>query len=114
MPGILAWAVQGCLAWQEHGLEPPEAVRKATDEYRSEMDLLGQFLEDSCIVANPGADEPIALLADIYTAYKRWCEASELHPINRTRFGSALAERGFKPSYHTGQRTYKGLAINPR
>src|SRR5215213_6273154 len=31
LPGILAWAVDGCLAWQRNGLGTPEAVRVATD-----------------------------------------------------------------------------------
>ena len=26
-PGILAWMIDGCLAWQEQGLDPPESVR---------------------------------------------------------------------------------------
>ena len=37
--GILNWAIQGCLKWQEDGLEPPEQVTSATDEYRNEMDI---------------------------------------------------------------------------
>jgi putative DNA primase/helicase len=35
-PGILAWAVRGCLDWQKYGLGEPEAVRAATDAYRAE------------------------------------------------------------------------------
>ena len=26
-PGILAWAVEGCLAWQDKGLNPPGKVK---------------------------------------------------------------------------------------
>lgn len=29
-PGILQWMIDGCLAWQEQGLAPPEAVTAAT------------------------------------------------------------------------------------
>jgi putative DNA primase/helicase len=45
-PGILAWCVRGCLAWQEIGLNEPDCVRAATDEYRSEQDVIGTFLEE--------------------------------------------------------------------
>jgi P4 family phage/plasmid primase-like protien len=32
-PGILAWMIQGCLDWQQRGLNPPDAVTAATDAY---------------------------------------------------------------------------------
>ena len=49
-PGILAWAVQGCLKWQQEGLGMPEVVKAATESYREEMDIIGQFLEERCVV----------------------------------------------------------------
>jgi putative DNA primase/helicase len=36
LPGVLAWAVEGCLRWQAEGLPSPNSVLKATGEYRSE------------------------------------------------------------------------------
>ena len=49
LPGILAWAVRGCLAWQEaDSLREPAAVVEATQGYRDEMDTLAQFLEECC------------------------------------------------------------------
>ena len=48
--GILAWAVQGCLAWQEHGLGEPDEVRQATSEYRGEQDVLATFIAERCEV----------------------------------------------------------------
>jgi putative DNA primase/helicase len=35
LPGILRWAVEGCLAWQQEGLEPPLVVKRATGDYRA-------------------------------------------------------------------------------
>jgi putative DNA primase/helicase len=35
LPGILACAVQGCLAWQQDRLGVPREVREATDAYRA-------------------------------------------------------------------------------
>lgn len=48
LPGILAWAVRGCLAWQREGLAPPEIVQAATEEYRKEMDQFGNWLAERC------------------------------------------------------------------
>lgn len=49
LPGILAWAVRGYLAWQQQGLGMPRAVQDATQKYREEMDVVGAFLEENCI-----------------------------------------------------------------
>src|SRR5215472_622486 len=40
-PGILNWAIQGCLKWQQEGLEAPQAVAEATEAYAVESDSLG-------------------------------------------------------------------------
>src|ERR1039458_5355848 len=42
LPGILAWSVQGCVLWQKDGLQFPETVTKATEEYRAENDQVGR------------------------------------------------------------------------
>jgi integrase len=36
LPGILAWAVEGCLEWQRDGLQIPQAVLTASATYRSD------------------------------------------------------------------------------
>lgn len=40
LPGVLAWAVAGCLLWQQYGLGAPLEVTHATDQYRRESDTL--------------------------------------------------------------------------
>lgn len=69
-PGILAWAVRGCLAWQREGLRPPDVVRNATAEYRKESDPLMPFF-DACCVIQEGARVQASAL---YAAYLRWVE----------------------------------------
>lgn len=45
-PGILRWLVEGCLAWQERGLDEPEAVVRETLDYRESEDTLTRFKAD--------------------------------------------------------------------
>lgn len=98
LPGILAWAVRGCLAWQEHGLGMPDAVREATGAYHAEMDILAQFLDERCIV-NPLAK---VKAGDLYKAYVEWCEGNGERPLSQRNFGMRLAERGFERRKSTG------------
>lgn len=49
-PRILAWALQGCLDWQAHGLGRPESVVAATDGYFDKQDVFSQWVEDYCRV----------------------------------------------------------------
>jgi putative DNA primase/helicase len=92
LSGILAWIVRGCLEWQRIGLQPPEEVRRATGRYRAEMDVLGAFIGEECIVAEHASARATAL----YSAYKAWCEENgERHETQR-RFGGRLKERGFE------------------
>ena len=92
--GILAWAVQGCLAWQRQGLGAPDEVKEATDSYREEMDLLGEFLKDRCRLSHDARVSSKAL----HEAYTAWCEENGQEPVGQRVFVSALKEKGFNRS----------------
>src|SRR5262249_33653357 len=90
-PGILRWAVEGCLEWQRHGLGTPAAVRRATQEYRDEQDPLGAFIRaGGCVDPSTSGGAAAA-----YEAYAGWCQGAGDDPVSQTTFGRALAERGF-------------------
>ena len=111
LPGILRWAVAGCLAWQRDGLGAPAGVRRATDRYREEMDVLAGFLADRCLVA-PTAQ---ASAAGLYKAYTEWCEASGEKPLSQRALGPRLLERGFAAHKGTGgQRLWRGVGVVAR
>ncbi len=90
LSGILAWMVQGCLEWQRIGLQPPDEVKAATNDYRNEMDDIGTFLEECCILV-PSVK---VAKADLYDAYKKWCEENGETPLTQKKFGGRLTERG--------------------
>jgi putative DNA primase/helicase len=90
LPGILAWAVRGCLAWQERGLDAPAAVREATAEYRQENDALGEFFRLS-VVFEAGAT---IARKDLREAYETFCRESGCEPFGAKRFAGRLRERG--------------------
>lgn len=109
LPGILAWAVRGCLDWQREGLEAPDQVRKATGEYRAEMDVLGGFLEECCELREDYKE----LASEVYKAYQEWCSDSGEREVPRRQLTKKLEERGYpsKRSGPNGAREYHALRL---
>lgn len=93
--GILTWCVRGALAYQKVGLQPPAAVRKARDDYKSDMDLLGEWLDECCEVG-PSHVETNARLWASWEAFSK--ARGELRFIaNSKNLGRRLTSRGFGP-----------------
>jgi P4 family phage/plasmid primase-like protien len=107
MPGILAWAVQGCMYWQQEGLGQPAAIEQATADYRSEMDTLADFLDDRCVIG----EHFQVTSGEMYSAYSDWCTNNGETAASQRRLGIQLKERGFRPSRDTSRRFWKGIGL---
>ena len=107
LPGILAWAVQGYIEWNERGLDTPEAVRKATTSYRREMDLLGRFLEDCTTLQH----EARLASGRLYDVYRQWCEENGERPETKKMIGLMMKERGFEQRKVQGYPNWLGLKL---
>lgn len=91
MPLILRWAVEGCMMYQREGLEMPECVRKATEEYKSEMDLLQAFA-DSCVVIDYGVQVGVPA-NDLYAAYVHWAERNNEYVMTSRKFFTEIGKK---------------------
>lgn len=110
LPGILAWAVRGCILWRAvGGLKPSPAVKRAIAAYRSEMDFIQQWLDDQTI-ADPQAS--ISRSA-AYSDYKIWSEVEHTPTLGNRRFVAELKARGFDTAKSGGNRLFKGLRLRP-
>ncbi len=104
--GIAAWAVRGAMAWYRGGLQDPQVIMGASQEYRETSDPLAGFL--------PGvlesADEAVVINGnDAFNAYLEWCEAENLpakEQWTRRSFYDAMEERGA-----VRKKTNKGIAL---
>ena len=106
LTGILNWAVEGCIKWQKEGLKIPKAVEDAVKEYKSEMDVVTNFLEN-CTTLGPGETGA----SEVYTAYKDWATDNGEYVMSNTMFGKELSLR-FEKRRLSGGIFYEGLKLN--
>lgn len=103
---ILAWLVQGCLAWQREGLGTCTAVEDSTEAYRKDNDPLSEFIEDRCVEA-PQAQVTSAAL---WEAYEGWCRETRIRgQLTRKRFADLLKAHGYK-QVRVGHKQVRGWA----
>jgi putative DNA primase/helicase len=93
LSGILNWALRGLADYHRlGGLKAPQAVAAATDQYRDDMDILAQWLDDRCEVDG----RTLTPVSELYTSYKNWTENEALGwALSKNRFARMLAERGY-------------------
>lgn len=109
LPGVLRWAVEGCLGWQAaRGLLPPEKVIAANTAYRTEMDTFAQWLDERCVL---GLDTMQARGGELWKDYKTWCDDLNVRPMGSRKFGERLTERFRKEVADGGFRTYYGVGL---
>jgi putative DNA primase/helicase len=107
LPGILAWAVQGCIAWQQEGLDPPAAVRAATSSYQAEMDMLAAWIGECCVQSKTAMTNA----TELYRNFSEWCERNGERIESQRKFGTKLTERGFGKEQNRKGIFYVGIGL---
>lgn len=108
--GILRWAHEGCMEWQEGGggivgLAPPSRVLGALRRYREEQDTVGAFLAD---IAEFDADSRVGKSA-FREAYENWCQENGHKPFGAKRFAQEMEKRGVSEDRVAAQRRWVGV-----
>ncbi len=89
LPGILNWAIEGARLWYAHGLGACAAVDKATNDYRTESDLIGLWMDENCTLdANLKTEAK-----ELYSNYRLWAEVNGMRPMTSTAWGRRMGER---------------------
>jgi P4 family phage/plasmid primase-like protien len=108
LPGILNWAVDGVKEYLERGLDIPDAVRAATDEYRADSDDVARWLQSKCI-QDPAA---IAAHKELYNSFLSWARGENINYLPSSKsFAARLEGRGFVRAIRSGQIYWRGLAL---
>jgi putative DNA primase/helicase len=103
LPGILNWAIEGCLEWQRYGLQEPPEVTRATEAYRDETDILGQFTRECCTTGKDQKTQS-AFLHKAFDAYTG-------QPISAVEFADVMKASGYKKKTIDGRVYWVGIGL---
>lgn len=98
LSGILNWALEGCLQYQKHGLNPPACIVEATKEYFHENDRIGRFIEERLRVSTNDRVK----LKDVNDAYSFWATENGFREVSSDRVSQELRQRGFMVEKRNG------------
>lgn len=107
LPQILGWAVKQCLAWQKEGLgNIPDTIKKEINNYRNEMDIIKNFLDDCTKLSNGGREKA----SDLFKEFNQWIKDNHLEAMTQSRFGLEMKKR-FEKKNVNGYMYYYGLIL---
>lgn len=103
--GILAWMIDGAREWYRNGLQIPSVIRDGSNAYRTESDVLGEFLADETVNSPTGRVEQTTL----WGKWQFFCGTVGVSEGSKNSFTRRLAERSYEAVKSHGVRYYKGL-----
>jgi putative DNA primase/helicase len=108
LPGILRWCVEGCLEWQKIGFAPPAIVLNATQEYRQDQDVLGDFFDECCEFKRTYQVTAKAF----YIRYGKWCDEAGERPKSQKWLWPRLQEKGLAKDKTMTGAVYRGVRLS--
>lgn len=109
-PAILRWMIDGAVKWQQEGLNVPEAVQAASNEYLESEDALGEFISEH--LCTQGGSVKTADLFERFEAWQKSCGLSQTW--TKTAMTRAFRERGFEyAKLSGGARGFRGIKLKP-
>ncbi|WP_049395497.1 phage/plasmid primase, P4 family [Staphylococcus haemolyticus] len=105
-PAILNWMAEGAYMWMREGLELPEKLKDAGQTYRTEMDVVEQFIQEKCKRAEDVKETGKAL----YEEYKKWADENNEYKMDKNKFGKKLKEK-FRSKRMTNGVNYLGVEL---
>lgn len=107
LPGILKWAVEGCLKWMNEGVIIPQKSLAEVEDYREEMDIVQRFLDENCITGEP-YNVKVGML---YERFSAWCARTGEKSISCVKFSKKMKEKGFEQYKDKNSRYWDNIAF---
>ena len=89
MSGILNWCLEGLRMYKSQGLRQPEAVKDATESYRSDSDKVGNFIAE-CLTKSGKNSKA----GDVYKKYAEWCNDAGYGTESKRNFFDEMKAKG--------------------
>lgn len=105
--GILGWMIDGHAEWRRIGLSPPARVLLSAEEYFDDEDLVGQWIQERCLLGPACRGTARALFHD----WSEWARSTGVEPGSQKSLGDGLRERGCMSGRFGGQRGWIGIAL---
>jgi putative DNA primase/helicase len=107
--GILSWIIEGAVNWNIQGLNPPEVVLAATQDYFNDEDVFTQWINEKCEVGKDQWCAPSAL----FNSWRDYAYDVNIKTGTQKEFKHTLEQKGFTQhnSAAKGGRFYKGLRV---
>jgi putative DNA primase/helicase len=129
--GIFNWLLAGLADYKTNGLTVPKAIQAATAAYRTEQDIIGEWIADRCVsraemeatLGAPWLAAELAKLAKwegkleaelkedkhtLYSDYDNWARTSGYMPVSKKNLTRKLGKRGYPLA--PDQRSITGIA----
>jgi putative DNA primase/helicase len=104
--------IEGCLLYQEEGLQPPERVLKASSAYLSEQDVVSEFIKHAFEFRESGRlmRRDIGWALGVYlkeNGHSKSVKAPKIYKKLEEVYGLS------KDEWYQGSRAFHGVSITP-
>lgn len=106
MPQILGWLIKGCIYWQKYGLQEPNVLKQAQNDYRSEMDVVQRWVDEVCLIGNEYRETSTKL----FDNFSNYVKTNKEFQLSHTMFGRNLSKK-FQKKVFAGTTYYFGLKL---
>ena len=119
LDGIFKWCVDGAYHWYkerdrtrgETGLGPCKAIDEATERYKSQNDIFGEFIKE-CIEINTGSKVGAR---ELYDNYKLWFNDNSsddyTNPMSEMIFSKRMEERSYTKTRVKNNKVYVDIKL---
>ena len=105
--GILNWCLAGLARYFACGTLPqPVRITEASQVYRDESDLLGDFIASRCTLQGE------IKRGDLLAEYRNWCNLANEKAVSSRRLASLLRDRGIAERMTMGTRYWVGISLS--